>query len=125
MLRTAPGVRACLARTQGPEVVARQPLRSCQLAMRGVTGRRGAARSHDGTRVVQAESICNRCLETFAVTIGTLMEWSRVPLSKWALAFPTLAANKRRMSVKQLQRELNLGSYRTACFHAASTSARP
>jgi hypothetical protein len=39
-------------------------------------------------------------LETFAVTIGTLMEWSRVPLSKWALAFPTLAANKRRMSVK-------------------------
>lgn len=104
MLRTAPRVMACLARTQEPEVVARQPLRSCQLAMRGVTGRRGAARSHDGTRVAQAEIICNRCLETFAVTIDTLMEWSHVPLSKWAPAFHTLAANKRRMSVKQLQR---------------------
>jgi hypothetical protein len=37
-------------------------------------------------------------------TIDTLMEWSHVPLSKWALAFHTLAANMRRMSVKQLQR---------------------
>jgi transposase-like protein len=60
--------------------------------------------------------ICNCCLQTFTVTVGTIMERSHLPLTKWALAFHKMAANETRMSAKQLQRELQLGSYRTARF---------
>ena len=56
--------------------------------------------------------MCNTCLETFTVTVGTVMERSHVPLNKWALAFHMMA--ERGISAKALQRELKLGSYRTA-----------
>lgn len=58
--------------------------------------------------------MCNTCLETFTVTVGTVMERSHVPLNKWALAFHMMA--ERGISAKQLQRELKLGSYLTARF---------
>lgn len=44
------------------------------------------------------------------------MESSHLPLTKWALAFHKMAASKKGISAKQMQRELNLGSYRTAWF---------
>lgn len=59
---------------------------------------------------------CNDCLQNFTVTVGTVMESSHVPLTKWALAFHKMAASKKGISAKQMQRELNLGSYRTAWF---------
>jgi transposase-like protein len=62
----------------------------------------------------RGQIICNTCLETFSVTVGTVMERSRVPLNKWARAFHMMA--EKGISAKQLQRELQLGSYRTARF---------
>ena len=59
---------------------------------------------------------CNSCREAFTVTVGTVMESSHLPLTKWALAFHKMAASKKGISAKQMQRELNLGSYRTAWF---------
>ena len=59
---------------------------------------------------------CNDCLQTFTVSVGTVMESSHIPLAKWALAFHKMAASKKGISAKQMQRELNLGSYRTAWF---------
>lgn len=59
---------------------------------------------------------CNSCREPFTVTVGTVMERSHIPLAKWALAFHKMAASKKGISAKQMQRELNLGSYRTAWF---------
>lgn len=59
---------------------------------------------------------CNACLLNFTVTVGTVMESSHLPLTKWALAFHKMAASKKGISAKQMQRELNLGSYRTAWF---------
>ncbi len=59
---------------------------------------------------------CNACLGSFTVTTKTVMESSHVPLVKWALAFHKMAASKKGISAKQMQRELNLGSYRTAWF---------
>ena len=44
------------------------------------------------------------------------MESSHVPLTKWALGYHKKAASKKSISAKQMQRELNLGSYRTAWF---------
>jgi transposase-like protein len=59
---------------------------------------------------------CNDCLLTFTVTTKSVMESSHLPLTKWALAFHKMAASKKGISAKQMQRELNLGSYRTAWF---------
>ena len=44
------------------------------------------------------------------------MESSKVSLPKWVLAFHLLCSSKKGFSAKQLQRELGLGSYRTAWF---------
>ena len=59
---------------------------------------------------------CNGCLGAFTVTTKSVMESSHVPLTKWALAFHKMAASKKGISALQMQRELNLGSYRTAWF---------
>ncbi|MFN0219103.1 MAG: IS1595 family transposase [Hyphomicrobium sp.] len=59
---------------------------------------------------------CNDCLGQFSVTLGTVMESSHLPLTKWVLAFHKMAASKKGISAKQMQRELALGSYRTAWF---------
>lgn len=59
---------------------------------------------------------CNTCLQAFTVMVGSVMESSHIPLAKWALAFHKMAASKKGISAKQMQRELNLGSYRTAWF---------
>jgi transposase-like protein len=59
---------------------------------------------------------CNDCLQAFTVMVGSVMESSHIPLTKWALAFHKMAASKKGISAKQMQRELNLGSYRTAWF---------
>ncbi len=61
---------------------------------------------------------CNGCLKPFTAMIGTVMESSHVPMTKWALAFHLLASSKKGYSAHQLMRTLGLGSYRTAWFMA-------
>lgn len=61
---------------------------------------------------------CNNCHEQFTVTVGTIFEDSHLPLRKWLMAFALLCSAKKGISALQLQRELDLGSYRTA-WHLA------
>lgn len=61
---------------------------------------------------------CNECREQFTVTVGSVMESSKVPLVKWIMGFHLLCSSKKGISALQLQRELGLGSYRTAWFMA-------
>ncbi|MGV9007350.1 MAG: IS1595 family transposase [Brevundimonas sp.] len=61
---------------------------------------------------------CNACASQFTATIGTVYEDSKVPLNKWLLAMHLMCASKKGISALQLQRELALGSYRTAWFMA-------
>jgi transposase-like protein len=61
---------------------------------------------------------CNACHEHFTVTVGSVMERSHIPLTKWVLAFHLMAASKKGVSAHQLMRTLGLGSYRTAWFMA-------
>lgn len=61
---------------------------------------------------------CRACSEPFTATIGTVYEDSKVPLNKWLLATHLMCASKKGISALQLQRELALGSYRTAWFMA-------
>jgi transposase-like protein len=57
---------------------------------------------------------CRDCRQQFTVTVGTVMEDSHLPLSVWAKAFHLIASSKKGISSLQLQRNLGLGSYRTA-----------
>ena len=61
---------------------------------------------------------CRDCREQFTVTVGTVMEDTHLPLSTWAKAFHLICSSKKGMSALQLQRNLGIGSYRTAWFLA-------
>ena len=58
---------------------------------------------------------CNDCREKFTVRTGTVMERSHVPLHKWLLATHLMAASKKGMSAKQMERMLGV-TYKTAWF---------
>lgn len=58
---------------------------------------------------------CKACREQFTVTVGTIMERSHIPLAKWVLAIQLMAASKKGMSAKQIERMLGV-TYRTAWF---------
>ena len=58
---------------------------------------------------------CAECNGQFTVTVGTVMERSKIPLSKWLLAMHLMGASKKGMSALQLQRMLGV-TYKTAWF---------
>jgi len=60
---------------------------------------------------------CRACRKQFTVTVKTVMEDSRIPLSNWLLALHLLASSKKGMSAHQLHRMLNI-SYKAAWFMA-------
>jgi transposase-like protein len=59
---------------------------------------------------------CGGCRKPFTVTVGTIFEDSHIPLHKWLLGFHLMCSSKKGMSALQFQRELELGSYRSAWF---------
>ena len=61
---------------------------------------------------------CSDCKSQFTVTVGTVFEDSKIPLRKWLIAWYMLCSSKKGISSLQLQRNLELGSYRTALFMA-------
>jgi transposase-like protein len=58
---------------------------------------------------------CGDCKRQFTVTVGTIFERSKVPLSKWWLAVHLLASSKKGMSAHQMHRMLGV-TYQTAWF---------
>lgn len=58
---------------------------------------------------------CKDCRKPFTVTIGTVMERSHIPLSKWLLAGQLMASSKKSMSALQLSRMMAI-SYPSAWF---------
>jgi len=59
---------------------------------------------------------CNSCRKAFTVRVGSVMERSHIPLTAWALVFHLMAASKKGVSAKQVQRMLGFKSYKTAWF---------
>jgi transposase-like protein len=59
--------------------------------------------------------LCNDCRDKFTCRTGTVMERSHVPLHKWLLATHIMAASKKGMSAKQMERMLGI-TYKTAWF---------
>ena len=58
---------------------------------------------------------CNDCREQYSVTVGTVFERSKIGLHKWVLAAHLMAAGKKGMSAKQIERMLGV-TYKTAWF---------
>ena len=58
---------------------------------------------------------CKDCRKPFSVTVGTVMERSHIPLSKWVLATRLMAASKKGFSAHELHRCMDV-SYEAAWF---------
>jgi transposase-like protein len=58
---------------------------------------------------------CKDCREQFSVTVGTVFERSKIPLSKWLMAAYLLCSSKKGISSHQLHRTLGV-TYKTAWF---------
>jgi transposase-like protein len=59
---------------------------------------------------------CNDCEGQFTVTVNTVMASSHIPLRLWLMAFTIMCSAKKGISALQMQRQLGIGSYRTAWF---------
>jgi transposase-like protein len=60
---------------------------------------------------------CNDCTKPFTVTVGTIMEDSKIPLNKWLMAFALYSGGKKGFSAHQLHRALGI-TYKSAWFLA-------
>ena len=58
---------------------------------------------------------CNHCKGQFTVTVGTVFERSKIPLTKWWMAVYLLNSSKKGISAHQIHRTLKV-SYKTAWF---------
>lgn len=58
---------------------------------------------------------CNACRQQFTVTVGTLFERSKIPLTKWLMATFLLSASKKGISAHQMHRMLGI-SYKSTWF---------
>jgi len=56
----------------------------------------------------------NGCGKQFTATVGTIMEGSHISIRHWLMAFAIMCSAKKGVSALQLQRQLGLGSYRSA-----------
>jgi transposase-like protein len=61
---------------------------------------------------------CSECGKQFTVTIGTIMQGSHISLRQWLIAFHLMTSSKKGISALQLQRNLGLGSYKSAWYLA-------
>jgi transposase-like protein len=60
---------------------------------------------------------CKECRKPFSVTVGTVMERSKIPLTKWLAAMALMTASKKGVSAHQLHRMLGV-TYDSAWFLA-------
>jgi transposase-like protein len=70
-----------------------------------------------GTTARPGLYMCNDCRRQFTVTVGTIFEDSKVPLSKWLLAYRLLSGGKKGHSSNELSRMLGI-TYKSAWFMA-------
>ena len=82
----------------------------CGVTGNGIVPVEGVKRSHR-----PGLYYCNHCKGQFTVTVGTVFERSKIPLSKWWMAVYLLNSSKKGFSAHQLHRTLKV-TYKTAWF---------
>lgn len=114
-----------LSQAYGDETKARELLESwrwphgpvcphCQNAGEKAISKLKAQATHQ-SRVRQGVYFCGACRRQFTVTVGTVLERSHVPLSKWLLALSLLCSSKKSLSANQIHRMIGV-TYKTAWF---------
>ena len=58
---------------------------------------------------------CSACRKTFTATVGTVMECTHLPISKWLMAMFLMSSSKKGMSAHQVHRMLKI-TYKAAWF---------
>jgi transposase-like protein len=58
---------------------------------------------------------CAACRKPFTATVGTVLESSHIPISKWVMAMFILCSSKKAISAHQIHRMLKV-TYKTAWF---------
>src|ERR1700720_4681163 len=58
---------------------------------------------------------CNECKGQFTVTVGTVLERSKIPLTKWLMAAHMMNSGKNGVSAHEIHRALKV-TYKTAWF---------
>ena len=74
-----------------------------------------AAHSTSRSGVRQGVYFCGACRQQFTVTVGTVLERSHVPISKWVMALSLLGSSKKSLSANQIHRMIGV-TYKTAWF---------
>ena len=90
----------------------------------GVVGRayfiepkQGERTTRKGTTSYRRLWKCAECRQPFSVLVGTIFEDSKIPLSKWILAFHLMCSGKNGVSAHELHRQLGI-TYKSA-WHMA------
>lgn len=114
-----------LARAYGDEAKARQFLEShrwpdgpvCPHCQNAGQKRISRLKPHaTGQRSVrQGIYFCGACRGQFTVTVGTVLEGSHVPISKWLMSLFLLCSSKKSVSANQIGRMVGV-TYKTAWF---------
>ena len=68
-----------------------------------------------GEAAKKGQVLCRPCRKKFTVTVGTVMERSHIPLTKWLMGFRLMAASKKGVSAHQMHRMMGI-TYKTAWF---------
>jgi transposase-like protein len=68
-------------------------------------------------RIRSGVYFCSACRKNFTATVGTVLEDSHIPISKWMMAIFILCSSKKSISAHQLHRMLGI-TYKTAWFMA-------
>ncbi len=77
---------------------------------------------HDEAWMLETKSWtyeCARCHKQTSITAGTVMHGSKLSLSMWFRAVFLMATHSDGLSASELQRQLGLGSYKTAWMLSA------
>jgi transposase-like protein len=114
-----------LAQAYGDEAKARQFLEShrwpdgpvCPHCKNAGQKRISQLKPHPASRrgVRRGVYFCGACRQQFTVTVGTVLEGSHVPISKWLLALFLLCSSKKSVSANQIGRMTGV-TYKTAWF---------
>ncbi|MGO9118022.1 MAG: IS1595 family transposase [Desulfomonilaceae bacterium] len=78
----------------------------------------GSVAHNQGKKIRAGLYTCLSCIKQFTVTVDTVMQDSHIPLRQWLIAFHLMTSSKKGVSALQLQRNLGLGSYKSA-WHLA------
>jgi transposase-like protein len=73
------------------------------------------AQSTSPSSVRQGVYFCGACRQQFTVTVGTVLERSHVPISKWLMTLFLLCSSKKSLSANQIHRMIGV-TYKTAWF---------